>query len=274
MKLKYSQLAILAILIAGGWAGRFAVARDTTIFPRATISDGSKAFRISKSPLWAAVQVEPRGAFLPTEPSENFFSLARVDVAAIEQCFRGKNCDTQLSFEELRRASEHEANSTSELIVRQLATDFFVSYRLADPNRVRFLDASKRGILAATPNASSIAVDVGNGTVVYAVCPSSVYECDLFARELHGNAARKLVHVTNRVVDLYFRDGVIYALTKAPSSERRFGSAVLERLGHGRYYEDWYLVEISIDSGRSISWPLAAALVNASGQFLNKWDPQ
>jgi hypothetical protein len=250
------------------------IARATTVAPSAVLINSSNHLIVEKSAVWSAKEAPDKVAFLRRKISGNQYRLPATDDRKVRNCFRSIDCKSklELSAVELRRTQPAVSDSGLGPVVSRLSNDIMVAYWPANPNQIIPVDMSTRGMVDVVDKGEAVAIDVNKRAIVVATCGSGDYKCEVRLQPFESNSSRLLSRVDFRIVDMTVEDGVVFAVAKIPGSKKLLGSGVLEAAGHGLYFENWFVLEISLETGEVKSSAIARNLKNASGFFPSKWD--
>lgn len=247
--------------------------------PIAVLDNSSEGYVIRKNAKWTITldsqQVKEIGSTLPL----NQYQVN--DLELVENCFKKRLCSKSLSLENVtieRNKTVISASQNLGISIRKLSPDIFVAVESVRPNIAMVINAKIGRLIPQMRNAQVSSIDVRLNQVVSLLYGDSTDDdedvCKLFGTDLEGNAKRLIANVKYKVIDLSLKDGVIYALAKKPSKKFHFSSSLLGWAGHAPAYEDWYMLEISFETGEMKESLLIEDMRNAFGYFPNKWATQ
>jgi hypothetical protein len=243
------------------------------ISPKAVLTTSATRLLVEKNGGWSAKSNVPIDPLLEAQPP-NQFRLSDRDLNIVKMCFRGVNCQTKLALADvvqLGRVDLRLQSKRGDLVFKRLSEDVLVSYWPANQNQILIISISNGEIFRGVKNAIATTIDPIKQDIFSAICETSSYECNLNVQKFGETRGSVIAKLNFRVVDLYFNGRILYALAKVPSANKSFSSPALVAAGHGRYYENWYVLEVSISTGQIQSFPIADELKNGGAYFLEKW---
>jgi hypothetical protein len=251
-----------------------AIGRAITVAPPAVLINSKNHFLVEKNIHWYAEEATEGVASLRRRISGNRYQLSDIDFRKLRNCFRSIGYESKLDL--TGGEPIHTKPSTNNVgvgpVVSRLSDEIIVAYWPANPNQIIPIDMLTKRMVDVIDGADVVSIDVHKRAIVLATCGPSSNRFDIHVQLFGSMSLRLLAKVELRIVDMTVRDGVIFAVAKTPGSKKLFGSGVFAAAGHGQFFENWFVLEISLESGEVQSFPIARNLKNASAFFPTKWD--
>ncbi len=251
-----------------------AIGEVVAVVPKAVLINSSNHLLVTKDKVWSAKETAEGVASLRQRISINRYQLSTIDDRKVRNCFRGVECGSELELSAVEHSRTQPTSSNSGMgpVVSPLSDDIMVAYWPGNPNQIIPIDKLTGRMVDLIDGGAVVSIDVQKRFIVVAMCEPGSYKCVIRLQPFGSMSSHLLTKVEFRIVDMTVVDKVIFAIAKKPSSRKSLGSGMFAAAGHGQFFENWLVLEISLESAKVQSFPIAENLKNASAFFPTKWD--